>query len=84
MNGLASVAQRFDLGLDCRIPHVLFTPTNAAWLKQAKALLEAFSTRYLIHGSWCSRSHMAEHILGSKREYNPRADWNVISMLKIV
>jgi len=52
--------------------HVLFTPTNASWLNQAEALLEAFSTRYLIRGSWCSRNRMVEHILGSKQEYNQR------------
>jgi len=52
--------------------HVLFTPTNASWLNQAESLLEAFSTRYLIRGSWCSRTHMVEHIIGSKQEYNQR------------
>jgi hypothetical protein len=31
--------------------HVLYTPTNASWLNQAEALLEAFSTCYLVHGS---------------------------------
>jgi hypothetical protein len=35
--------------------HVLLTPTNASWLNQAEALLEAFSERYLLRGSWCSR-----------------------------
>ena len=52
--------------------HVLFTPTNASWLNQAEALLEAFSTRYLIRGSWCRRTQMVEHIIGSKQEYNQR------------
>jgi hypothetical protein len=52
--------------------HVLFTPTNASWLNQAEALLEAFSTRYLIRGSWCNRNRMIEHIIGSKQEYNQR------------
>lgn len=52
--------------------HVLFTPTNASWLNQAESLLQAFSTRYLIRGSWCSRTHMVEHIIGSKQEYNQR------------
>jgi transposase len=35
--------------------HVLFTPINASWLNQAESLLQAFSTCYLIRGSWCSR-----------------------------
>jgi hypothetical protein len=52
--------------------HVLFTPTNASWLNQAEALLQAFSTRYLIRGSWCSRTRMVEHITGSKPDYNQR------------
>jgi transposase len=52
--------------------HVLYTPTNASWLNQAEALLEAFSTRYLTRGSWCSRPKMVEHIIGSKQEYNQR------------
>jgi DDE superfamily endonuclease len=51
---------------------VLFTPTHASWLNQAEALLQAFSTRYLIRGSWCSRTRMVEHIIGSKQEYNQR------------
>ncbi len=50
--------------------HVLFTPTNASWLNQAESLLQAFSTRYLIRGSWCSRPKMVEHIIGSRQEYN--------------
>ena len=52
--------------------HVLFTPTNASWLNQAESLLQAFSTRYLIRGSWCSRTHMVQHIIGSTHEYNQR------------
>jgi len=52
--------------------HVLFTPANASWLNQAEALLEAFSTRYLIRGSWCSRSKMVQHIIHSTQEYNLR------------
>jgi len=50
--------------------HVLFTPTNASWLNQAESLLQAFSTRYLIRGSWGSRPKMVEHIIGSSQEYN--------------
>lgn len=50
--------------------HVLLTPTNASWLNQAEALLKAFSERYLLRGSWCSRAEMIQHILDSTREYN--------------
>ena len=50
--------------------HVMFTPANASWLNQAEALLEAFSERYLIRGSWCSRSTMLQHIFESTQEYN--------------
>jgi hypothetical protein len=52
--------------------HVLLTPTNASWLNQAEALLEAFSERYLIRGSWCSRPTMVQHIFESTQEYNQR------------
>lgn len=52
--------------------HVLLTPTNASWLNQAEALLEAFSERYLIRGSWCSRARMIWHILDSTQDYNRR------------
>jgi hypothetical protein len=59
--------------------HVLLTPTNASWLNQAEALLEAFSERYLLRGSWCSRTVMLQHILDSTVEYNRhfahRFDW---------
>jgi DDE superfamily endonuclease len=50
--------------------HVLLTPTNASWLNQAEALLEAFSERYLIRGSWCSRAAMIRHIMDSTQDYN--------------
>ena len=50
--------------------HVLLTPTNASWLNQAESLLEAFSERYLLRGSWCSRPAMIQHILESTQEYN--------------
>lgn len=52
--------------------HVLLTPANASWLNQAEALLEAFSERYLIRGSWCTRPAMVQHILESRQEYNHR------------
>lgn len=50
--------------------HVLFTPSNASWLNQAEALLEAFDERYLLRGDWCSRMSMIQHILASTRDYN--------------
>jgi len=49
---------------------VLLTPTNASWLNQAEALLEAFSERYLTRGSWSSRVKMIRHILASTQDYN--------------
>ena len=52
--------------------HVLFTPVNASWLNQAESLLEAFSERYLLRGSWSSRPHMIQHILDSRIDYNQR------------
>jgi len=59
---------------------VLLTPPNASWLNQAEALLEAYSTRYLMRGSWYSRSRMVRHIIESTHEYNQRFahpfDWN--------
>lgn len=63
-------------------PHVqvLFTPSNASWLNQAEALLEAFSERYLLRGSWNSRPAMVRHILNGTQEYNQRFahpfEWN--------
>jgi hypothetical protein len=51
---------------------VLFTPSNASWLNQAEALLEAFSERYLLRGSWASRPAMVQHILTGRQEYNQR------------
>ncbi len=59
---------------------VLLTPTNASWLNQAESLLEAFSTRYLTRGSWCSRPSMLQHIVPRTEEYNHRCahpfEWN--------
>jgi len=59
---------------------VLFTPSNASWLNQAEALLEAFSERYLLRGSWHSRPAMVRHILNGTQEYNQRFahpfEWN--------
>lgn len=50
--------------------HVLLTPVDASWLNQAESLLEAFSERYLLRGSWSSRALMIQHILNSQRDYN--------------
>lgn len=52
--------------------HVLFTPTNGSWLNQAESLLQAFSGRYLLRGSWSSRDLMLQHILDSRADYNQR------------
>jgi hypothetical protein len=58
----------------------LFTPSNASWLNQAEALLEAFSECYLLRGSWHSRPAIVQHILNGTHEYNQRFahpfEWN--------
>ncbi len=51
---------------------ILLTPPNASWLNQAESLLEAFSQRYLVRGSWCSRESMLRHVAASTDEYNQR------------
>jgi len=51
---------------------VLFTPVDASWLNQAESLLEAFSERYLLRGSWNGRACMIQHILDGQSEYNQR------------
>ncbi len=50
--------------------HVLFTPVDASWLNQAESLLEAFSERYLLRGSWNARAGMIQHIRDSRWDYN--------------
>ena len=50
--------------------HVLWTPVDASWINQAESLLEAFSERYLLRGSWSSRALMTQHILNSQVDYN--------------
>ena len=50
--------------------HVLFTPVDASWLNQAESLLEAFSERYLLRGSWDGRERMIQHLLDSRVDYN--------------
>jgi transposase len=52
--------------------HVLWTPVNASWLNQTESLLEAFSERYLLRGSWCSRTQLIQHIRNSRGDYNQR------------
>ena len=52
--------------------HVLWTPVNASWLNQTESLLEAFSERYLLRGSWSNRALMIRHILSSQCDYNQR------------
>ena len=49
---------------------VLLTPSNASWLNQAEALLEAFSEHYLLRGSWCSQPQMVKHVHNSTQDYN--------------
>ena len=49
---------------------IMFTPPNASWLNQAEALLEAFTERYLLRGSWESRDAMIQHIAQSQWGYN--------------
>ncbi len=49
---------------------VLFTPVDTSWLNQGESLLEAFSERYLLRGSWSSRDEMLQHILASQVDYN--------------
>ena len=60
--------------LNCLAPRVqvLFTPTNASWLNQTEALLEAFDERYLLRGDGCSRMIMIQHITDSTLDYNKR------------
>jgi hypothetical protein len=52
--------------------HVLFTPVDASWLNQAESLLEAFTERYLLRGSWNSRDLMIQNILDNQVDYNQR------------
>jgi hypothetical protein len=49
---------------------VLFTPVNASWLNQAESLIEAFTDRYLLRGSWTTRPAMIDHLLAARIEYN--------------
>jgi len=49
---------------------VLLTPVDGSWLNQAESLLEAFTERYLLRGSWNERALMIQHILDSREAYN--------------
>ena len=49
---------------------VLLTPVDGSWLNQAESLLEAFSARYLLRGSWNDRALMFQHIQESREVYN--------------
>jgi hypothetical protein len=71
-NGASHTSDDTTEFLAARAPrvHVLLTPPDASWLNQAEALLEAFSERYLLRGSWCSRTHMSNHIVTGTAEYN--------------
>ena len=71
-NGASHISDDTAEFLAARAPRVqlLLTPPDASWLNQAEALLEAFSERYLLRGSWCSRTNMIHHILAGTQEYN--------------
>jgi len=73
-NGTSQTSDDTTEFLAARAPRVqaLFTPPDASWLNQAEALLEAFSERYLLRGSWCSRTQMSNHIVTSTTEYNQK------------
>lgn len=73
-NGASHTSDDTTEFLAARAPRVqaLFTPPDASWLNQAEALLEAFSERYLLRGSWCSRTQMSNHIGTSTTEYNQK------------
>ena len=71
-NGASHISNETTEFLAARAPRlqVLYTPPNASWLNQAEALLEAFSERYLLRGSWCSRTQIIEHTQASTHDYN--------------
>ena len=71
-NGASHTSDDTTEFLAARAPRVqvLLTPPDASWLNQAEALLEAFSERYLLRGSWPSRINMIHHIDTSTAEYN--------------
>jgi len=71
-NGSSHISEATTEFIAARAPRlqVLLTPPDASWLNQAEALLEAFSERYLLRGSWCSRTQMINHIHTSTGDYN--------------
>ncbi len=71
-NGASHTSDDTTEFLAARAPRiqVLLTPPDASWLNQDEALLEAFSERYLLRGSWCGRTQMIRHIGTSTAEYN--------------
>ena len=71
-NGSSHVSGDTSALFESLVPrvHVLLTPARASWLNQAESLLEAFSERYLLRGSWVSRPAMIEHIRVSQEHYN--------------
>jgi hypothetical protein len=71
-NGASHISGETTEFFTSRAPRVqvLLTPSNASWLNQAEALLEAFSERYLLRGSWCSRTQMINHVHSSIHDYN--------------
>jgi len=74
-NGASHISGDTTEFLASRAPRVqaawaVLTPSNASWLNQAEALLEAFSERYLLRGSWCSRPQMINHVHYSTQDYN--------------
>ena len=71
-NGASHISEatsEFFASLAPRV-HMLWTPVNASWLNQAEALLEAFSERYLVCGSWNHADLMWQHIVNSTHDYN--------------
>ena len=52
--------------------HVLFTPVDTSWLNQAESLLEAFTERYLLRGSWNRRDQMIQQLFDRRKDYNQR------------
>jgi len=52
--------------------HVLFTPVDTSWLNQAESLLEAFTERYLLRGSWNRRDQMIQQLFDRRQDYNQR------------
>jgi hypothetical protein len=50
--------------------HPRLLPPDASWLNQAEPLLEAFESRYLKRGSWCSKEEFVGNIKTAWPEYN--------------